>query len=93
MTGIISFASAFVAGRNLVPRPATGNTAFRTLAVTVPPRRSESRSLPPAVPERGPFPDPARRTRCLAVHRWPHRRHPRPTQVYSNPSERIGPGS
>src|SRR5712692_1666714 len=29
-TGSISFGMALVAGRNLVPRPATGKTAFRT---------------------------------------------------------------
>src|ERR1700683_5447905 len=28
--GSISFGIAFVAGRNLVPKPATGSTAFRT---------------------------------------------------------------
>src|ERR1700733_14916448 len=32
-TGSISFGEAFVAGRNRVPRPATGNTAFVTFCI------------------------------------------------------------
>src|SRR6266536_5111865 len=32
-SGSISFGCAFVAGRNRVPRPAAGNTAFRTVMV------------------------------------------------------------
>jgi hypothetical protein len=31
--GSISFGDAFVAGKNLVPRPAAGNTAFLTLLI------------------------------------------------------------
>src|SRR4026207_572561 len=33
-SGSISFGCAFVAGRNRVPRPAAGNTAFRTILFT-----------------------------------------------------------
>src|SRR5258708_6406362 len=34
-SGSISFGWAFVAGRNRVPRPAAGKTAFRTLGIIV----------------------------------------------------------
>src|SRR5437868_5443853 len=36
-TGNISFGLALVAGRNRVPRPATGNTAFLILSMKLPP--------------------------------------------------------
>jgi hypothetical protein len=34
--GIISFAIAFVAGKNRVPKPAAGITAFRTFVMGLP---------------------------------------------------------
>src|ERR671937_3075988 len=35
-TGIISFGLALVTGRKRLPKPATGNTAFLSLAITAP---------------------------------------------------------
>ncbi|EXF89057.1 hypothetical protein D554_1877 [Bordetella holmesii 30539] len=35
-TGSISFGMALVAGKNLVPMPATGKTAFRTVFIETP---------------------------------------------------------
>ena len=96
MTGSISFASAFVAGRNRVPSPATGKTAVRTRFVTVSPRRSKPDSARQAIlAATSSFTHGASHANHpgRGLDPWHDPRHPRPTQVYSNPSDRIGPGS
>src|SRR5262245_8273026 len=45
-SGSISFGTAFVAGKNRVPSPATGNTALRTLFVIGPPFYARFHPIP-----------------------------------------------